>query len=300
MFHHIEEIESVDARVRIDIYGEKTIREVLGDVAWLSYRLGEAHFCNDLKKPKPDLVWYPEVASKQLNYVENQHLLVLYGGWTPGELQRIILCLLVKCLEENDHYVFHSSIIRHNQMNIMFMSGEANHGKTMSLIESVRRGAEIISTEGTIVDICGKVLAGTKNVFLNTHPKGAERSDIPPAMEGWRKFFDALPQFKIYEGLVENIDIVILPDIDGNFDTFITELSRFEREYQTFCCLTSSYYQYGVVVSPGIPMPILDDAILRTKRAQFTTDFANRRPYYLIRGRTPNIILNEVEKLIRK
>lgn len=300
MLHHIEEIESVDSRVRVDIYGEKTIKNVLEDTIWLGYRLGEAHFCSDVKKPKPDLVWHSEATAKQLNYIKIEDLLLLQGEWATGELQRIILCLLVKNLERNNHYVFHSSAVRYKEMNVMFMSGEANHGKTMCLIEAIRRGAEIISTEGTIVDISGKVLAGTKEVFLKRRPKGTERADIPPAMEGWRKFFDVLPEFRVYGGSVENLDIVILPDIDGHFDTSVTELSQFEREYQTFCCLTSSYYQFSIIISLGIPMPMLDDETLRIKRAQFVTRFTSIRPYYLIRGRTPDIILNELDKLMRK
>lgn len=300
MLHHIEEIESVDSRVRVDVYGEKTVKEVLEDTIWLGYRLGEAHFCSDAKKPKPDLIWYSEATTKQLDYIKAQGLLLLQGEWATGELQRIILCLLVKNLERNNHYVFHSSAVRYDGMNVMFMSGEANHGKTMGLIEAVRRGAKIISTEGTIVDISGKVLAGTKDVFLKRRPKGTERADIPPAMEGWRKFFDILPEFRIYEGDVENLDVVVLPDIDGHFDTSVTELSQFEREYQTFCCLTSSYYLSWIVISSNIPMPMLDEEALRTKRAQFVSDFTRRRPYYLIRGKTPDTILNELEKLMRR
>ena len=297
--HRIEEIESVDARVRVDIYGGKSIKEVLGDTVWLSYRLGEARFCDDVKKSKPDIIWYSDDVNKRATYLRDNDLLILHGDWASGELQRLVLCLLVKNLERNDHYVFHSSAIHYKGVNILFMSGEANHGKTMSLIEAARRGAEIISTEGTIVDISGRVLAGTKDVFLKRRPKGTERADVPPATEGWRKFFDSLPEFKHYTGEVEGFDLVILPDIDGHFDTFVAELGQFEREYQTFCCLTTSYYLPWIVISPGIPMPLLDDEALRAKRAAFVSDFTKKRPYYLIRGKTPAIILDEIEKIIK-
>ena len=300
MRHNVNEIEAVDSRIRADTYGEKTIVDGLEDIAWLGYRLGEAHFCSDVKKDKPDLVWYTEERRKALEYLEKEKLLILYGDWKPGELQRIVLALLVKSLERNDHYVFHSSAINYKGCNILFMSGEANHGKTMSLIEAARRGAKIISTEGTIVDVSGKVLAGTKEAFLRRRPRGTERADIPPAQQGWRKFFDSLPEFKPYEGEVESLDLIILPDIDGHFDTYVTELSQFEREYQTFCCLTDSYYSTSIVISSGIPMPMLDEPELRAKRAQFVSEFTRKRPYYLIRAKTPAIVLDEVEKILRK
>ncbi len=296
--YRVEEIGSVDARIRVDIYGKGSVQETLGDTAWLGYRLGNAYFCNKIEKEKPDMIWFADSPNKRIEYIREKDLVVLYGEWAPGELQRLVLCLLVRNLERNNHYVFHSSAVHYKGKNILFMSGETNHGKTMSLIEAAWRGAEIISTEGTIVDVSGKVLAGTKEVFLRRRPRGTERSDIPSAREGWRKFFKSLPEFKIYEKPVDNIDLVVLPDIDGHYDTFVKELPVFEREYQTFCCICATYYQYYIVLSPGIPMPVLDDDDLRAKRAHFVSDFARGRPFYLIRGKTPAIILDEIEKIL--
>ncbi len=47
-------------------------------------------------------------------------------------------------------------------------------------------------------------------------------------------------------------------------------------------------------------MPMLDEPELRVKRAQFVSEFTRKRPYYLIRAKTPAIVLDEVEKILRK
>lgn len=44
-------------------------------------------------------------------------------------------------------------------------------------------------------------------------------------------------------------------------------------------------------------MPIVDDEEHRRKRAAFIADFA-KRPYYFMRGRSPRVIVDELDKIL--
>jgi hypothetical protein len=190
---------------------------------------------------------------------------------------------------------FHSSAVRYRGRTIMFMSGEANHGKTMCQIEGCKRGGQIVSTETTVTDERGWAVMGSKNVFLRKRAKGTERSDLPNQDQGVAKFFDKTPEFVNYDE-PSDVDLVILPAIDGNFDTVVVDMIPFEKEYQTYHALMN-YFGLSQLLAPGLPMPIIDTDELRSKRADFCHRFA-KRPYHLIRAKNPQVLLDEVEKLV--
>jgi hypothetical protein len=125
--------------------------------------------------------------------------------------------------------------------------------------------------------------------------KGTERADKPNQDQGVAKFFDQTPQFVPYNE-PSDTDLVILPSIDGNFDTKVVEMIPFEREYQTYHSLMN-YFGLNQLLAPGLVMPIIDTDELRGKRADFCHRFA-QRPYYLIRAKNPQLVLDEVEKLL--
>jgi hypothetical protein len=70
----------------------------------------------------------------------------------------------------------------------------------------------------------------------------------------------------------------------------------FEKEYQTYHSLMN-YFGLHQLLAPGLPMPVIDTDDLRFKRADFCRRFT-RRPYYIIRGRDPQVVLDEVERLL--
>ncbi len=245
------------------------------------------------------MVWYADQDDdKSINYCDGgQESLTLIGDWKAGEIQKLVLALLVKELGKNDLFLSHGAVAWYRGLGVMFMPGEANHGKTMCLIESARRGGKIISCEGSVLDRDGHILQGTSDVFINERLEGTERSD-KPSQEGWKIFFDSLPEFKRVEGKVVDVDLVILPSIDGHFDTAVTKLGQFEKEYQTFSCLSLSYFLSHELISPKIPAPIIEDWDLRLKRARFTSSFALKRPYFLVMAKNPQIVLDEVDNII--
>jgi hypothetical protein len=220
---------------------------------------------------------------------------MLSGAWEAGELQKILVSMLALRIEDAGLHAFHASAIRYRDRTVMFLGGESNSGKSMSQIEGSRRGARVVSTETVVTDDRGWVVMGSRNVFLRKRAKGTERADKPSQVQGITKFFDTTPEF-VHEDKSHDIDLVILPDIDGNYDTLVTPLAPFEREYQTFHCLMN-YFGLHQVLAPRLVMPIIDSDALRAKRADFCNRFC-ARPYYVIRGRNPQVVLDEVEQLL--
>ncbi|MEM2569699.1 MAG: hypothetical protein QXF59_03775 [Candidatus Bathyarchaeia archaeon] len=294
-----EEVDVLGAKVRIDVYSSEKVEYIFEDNIWFDYRLGKSEIKRPSTKNTPDIIWYKDTKLKNLIYNPVSETLTLFGDWFSGELQRLTVALLLKELEKKDIFSFHATGFSYKGLNIMLLSGESNHGKTMTLIEALRRGALMISGETILIDWDGNILAGSKEIFLKKRPKGTERSDLPSG-EGWRKFFDKLPEVKLkdYEGKGEKFNLVVLPDIDGHFDTEVKELSEFEKQYQTFVSITAGYYMLPCLISSEIPMPLIDSHERRIRRAQFVKRFSEDKNYYVVRGRDPKIVMDCIEEII--
>jgi hypothetical protein len=59
-----------------------------------------------------------------------------------------------------------------------------------------------------------------------------------------------------------------------------------------------NYFGMNQLLSPGLVMPIIDTEEKRQKRAEFGQRFATPRPYYMIRAAKPQLIFDELEKLL--
>jgi hypothetical protein len=295
--NHSEEITSGPARIRIDVETKEPIEWILDDTTFLDYRLGSVQRTRDVTASKIDLIWDRNTSRKSIVFKADQ--LRLTGAWEQGELQKILVTLIARRMEENETYLFHSSTVHHKNATILFMGGEGNNGKSMSQIEVRRRGGAFIATETTVIDRKTQlVIAGSHDVFLVKRAKGTERPDKPSQHGGVQKLFGGqLPDLSVFYTQPTKINRVILPDIDGHFDVAIIELSEFEKAYQTFHCLTN-YMSLNTLLAPGLVMPIMDTEQLRSRRAAFIQEFIIDRPYHLIRARTPQLLLDEVEKLI--
>ena len=297
-----EQIASGPALIRIQVQTAEPIEWVLDDTTFLDYRLGKVERSHAITSDKIDLLWDREVAQKTVHFRADQ--LLLTGNWAQGELQRILVTLLARRMEEKGVYLFHSSAVRYREATILFMGGESNNGKTMAQIEARRRGGAFIATETTVIDRRTElVIAGSQDVFLVKRAKGTERADKPAQNVGVQKLFGGeLPDLNIFYTRPTRIDRVILPDIDGHFDLSVTELGEYEKAYQSFHCLVN-YMGLNILLAPGLPMPVLDTEELRSKRAEFIQEFIGGngnqpKPYHVIRARTPQLLLDEVEKLL--
>lgn len=288
-----EEMSSGGARLRIDVYGPQPLVHVLDEMTFLNYRLANVQIESEVTSPAPDVVWHQDAAAKDIRYEDN--VLTLNGQWHQGELQKILVSMLALKMEISGLHAFHASAVRYRDLTIMFLGGETNHGKTMSQIEGCRRGGLVVSTETTVTDEQGWAVLGSKSVFLRVRAKGTERSDLPNQDEGVAKFFDQTPGFINYEE-PSNVDLVILPAIDGHFDTRVVKMIPFEREYQTYHSLMN-YFGSNQLLAQSLAMPIIDTDELRLKRADFCRRFC-QRPYYLVWAKTPQLVWDEVERLL--
>ncbi len=93
-----------------------------------------------------------------------------------------------------------------------------------------------------------------------------------------------------------NVDLVIVPSIDGHFDTSVAELESFEKEFQTYFSLWN-FVLVSLYLAAGLTLPDVDTDVLRHKRGDFCHRFCER-PYFLIRAKTPQIVWDEVEKVL--
>jgi len=297
MHKYTEEVKVLEAKVRIDVYSEKPVDKVFEDEIWLSYRLAEAQLIRSATKEEPDCIWFKDADDKRLTY--DGKTLYLYGNWYTGELQRLTVTLVARELEKHGVFPLHATGFNYRGRNVMLLSGEANHGKTMTLIEALHRGAEMISGETILVSYDGSILAGSKEIFLRKRPKGTERSDLPSG-EGWRKFFKSLPEVRLHQIKPgEKFDLVILPDIDGNFDVEVLKLGEYEKQFQIFVSITMSYFTPHHLISSGIPMPLIDDLRSRERRAKFAQNFTKDRDFYVVRGPNPQKVMDIIEDLLR-
>lgn len=290
-----EEFTSGDASLRIDVTGAGGEEHVLEEMSFLNYRLASVQSRREIRKADPDIIWDREKKVKDIRYQGNQ--LLIDGQWEQGEMNKIIVTMLAFQMDRAGLHPFHSSAVRYKDKTILFLGGESNHGKSMGQIEGCRRGGKVISTETTVTDDDGIVVMGSKSVYLRMRAKGTERADIPKQDEGVAKFFDKEPEFVNYEE-PSAVDLVIMPGIDGHFDTKIAEMNRFEREYQTFHSVMN-YFGLNQLLSPGgIVMPLVDTDESRRRRGDFVRRFAADKPYFMIRAKTPQILFDEAEKLL--
>jgi hypothetical protein len=287
-----EEMVAGPARLRIDVLGGEPRDHVLDDMSFMDYRLADVRIAPEATLPEPDVVWSRE-GEKGIAY--DGRRMTFSGDWPAGPIQKVIVAMLALRMEAVGLHPSHSSAVRYRDRTILFLGGESNHGKSMGQIEACRRGAQLVSTETTVTDEDGVVRMGSKSVFLKRRTEGTERADKAAPERGVEKFFGDMPAWEQYEEPAP-VDVVILPAIDGNFDPSTKAMIPFEREFQTLHSL-QNYFLLNELLAPGIPMPIVDTEPLRRARAAFVGRFADR-PYHFVRAATPQVLLDEVDRVL--
>ena len=288
-----EEMSAGPARLRIDVHGAQPIEHVLDDMSFLNYRLADVRVSPDVSLATPDIVWHQD-GPKAIAY--DGRAMTFSGAWPAGPIQKVIVTMLALRMEPLGLHPFHASAVRYRDRTVLFRGGESNHGKSMGQIEACRRGATLVSTETTVIDDDGVAVMGSKSPFLKKRTEGTERADKAAPERGVEKFFDGLPTWEIHPEPTP-IDVVVVPAIDGNFDPSCAEMIPFERQFQTFHSV-QNYFLTNELLAPGIPMPVVDTDEGRASRARFVERFADR-PYYFVRAATPQVLLDEVDRVLQ-
>jgi hypothetical protein len=289
-----EEMSAGTARIRIDVTGTEVPEHVLDNMDFLNYRLAAVELEPEVTLDAPDLVWNRDAAETSVSW--DGHVMRFDGEWAAGPLQKAIVTVLALRMEDEGLHPFHSSAVRYRGKTVLFLGGESNHGKSMGQIEACRRGGQLISTETTVIDESGTAVMGSKTVFIKSRAKGTERADKAAPERGAQKFWgDEMPTWEDYDG-ASNVDVVVMPAIDGNFDPSLVEMIPFERQFQTLHSL-QNYFLLNELLAPGWPMPLVDTEERRKRRAAFVQDFCTR-PFYMIRAATPQALMDEADEVL--
>jgi hypothetical protein len=287
-----QEFVAGPARIRFDVLGTEPVGEALAAKDFLDYRLADVQLATAPKLNEPDILWERDEA-KSIEY--DGRRMRFQGDWASGPIQKVVVTMLALRLEEAGLHPFHASAVRFGGKTVLFLGGESNHGKSMGQIEACRRGALLVSTETTVIDEDGRVIDGSKRPFLKKRNVGTERADKAAPERGVEKFFGEMPTWELYTK-PDPVDVVIVPAIDGNFDPSTVEMIPFERQFQTFHSL-QNYFLLNELLAPGHPMPVVDTVERRAQRASFVERFTDR-PYHFIRAATPQVLLDEVERVL--
>jgi hypothetical protein len=288
-----EEMSAGRARLRIDVHGSQPIEHVLDDMSFLNYRLADVRVSPGVTLAEPDIVWHQDT-EKGIAY--DGRTMTFTGPWPAGPIQKVIVTMLALRMEPLGLHPFHASAVRYRNRTVLFLGGESNHGKSMGQIEACRRGATLVSTETTVIDEDGVAVMGSKSPFLKKRTEGTERADKAAPERGVEKFFDGMPTWEIHPEPT-CVDVVVVPAIDGNFDPSCAEMIPFERQFQTFHSV-QNYFLTNELLAPGFPMPVVDTDERRASRARFVERFADR-PYYFVRAATPQVLLDEVDRVLQ-
>jgi hypothetical protein len=287
-----EELTAGAARLRLDVLGGEARDHVLEDMNFLNYRLADVRTSPEVTLARPDVVWQRD-GDKSIAY--DGHAVTFTGAWPAGPLQKVVVAILALRMEAAGLHPFHASAVRYRDRTVMFLGGESNHGKSMGQIEACRRGGRLVSTETTVVDERGIAVMGSKDVFIKKRAEGTERADKAAPTRGVEKFFGEMPSWETHEQPT-NVDVVVVPAIDGNFDPSLVEMIPFERQFQTFHSL-QNYFLLNELLAPDWPMPIIDSEPLRQARAAFVARFCER-PFYFVRAANPQVLMDEVDRVL--
>jgi hypothetical protein len=279
----------------VDVAGAKVPEHVLASMEFLNYRLAEVQVDERVTLDAPDLVWNLDAPSLAVKW--DGRMMRFDGAWAVGPIQKAIISLLTLKLEDAGLHPFHSAAVRYRDKTVLLLGGESNHGKSMSQIEACRRGGQLISTETTVIDEKGVAVLGSKTVFIKNREKGTERADKAAPERGAQIFFgDTMPTWTEYRE-PSNVDVVLVPAIDGNFDPSLKEMIPYEREYQSLHSV-QNYLHLNELLTSGWPMPVVDTEERRRRRAAFLSSFCVR-PFFMIRAANPQALMDEADKALR-
>ena len=287
-----EQMSAGPARIRVDVVGAEVPDHVLENMDFLNYRLADVTLDAEVALGEPDIVWNRDAAT---SVSWDGSTMQFDGEWAVGPLQKAIVTVLALKMEQHGLHPFHSSAVRYRDKTILFLGGESNHGKSMGQIEACRRGGSLVSTETTVIDEDGIAVMGSKTVFLKSRAKGTERADKAAPEAGAKKFFGDMPTWEEYPD-PSNVDVVVVPAIDGNFAPSLVEMIPFERQFQTLHSL-QNYFLLNELLAPGWPMPLVDTEERRKARADFIERFCVR-PFYMVRAATPQVLMDEVDRVV--
>ncbi len=98
-----------------------------------------------------------------------------------------------------------------------------------------------------------------------------------------------------------NMDLAIMPCIDGWFKTEVKPMGQFEAAYQSYHSMMNFFGLNQLLCGKhGLVMPIVDTDERRQDRGAFCAKYAAGRPYFMIRAKSPQLVFDEIDKLMEQ
>ena len=95
--------------------------------------------------------------------------------------------------------------------------------------------------------------------------------------------------------------MLLKPCIDGWFKTDVKKMGQFEASYQSYHSMMNFFGLNQLLCGKyGLAMPIVDTDARRQDRAAFCAKYAAGRPYYMIRAKSPQLVFDEIDKLMEE
>ena len=289
-----EEMSAGAARLRVDVYGGEPREHVLDDLNFLNYRLADVRISPEVTLAAPDIVWQQD--GDKAHRRTTAGAMTFSGPWPAGPIQKVVVAMLALRMEAVGLHPFHASAVRYRGRTVMFLGGESNHGKSMGQIEACRRGGQLVSTETTVVDEAGRAVMGSKSAFLKKRTEGTERADKAAPERGVQKFFGDMPTWELYDR---------------------AEQRRRRRRPRDRRQLRPDPGRDDPVRAPVPDAPLAPELLpaqraagARASRCRSSTPrrFARHgptssrgsaeRPYYFVRAATPQVLLDEVDRVL--
>ena len=99
----------------------------------------------------------------------------------------------------------------------------------------------------------------------------------------------------------KQMDLAVMPCIDGWFKTEVKPMGQFEASYQSYHSMMNFFGLNQLLCGKfGLAMPIVDTDARRQERAAFCARYAAGRPYYMIRAKSPQLVFDEIDKLMEE
>ena len=118
----------------------------------------------------------------------------------------------------------------------------------------------------------------------------------PRPIAGVEKFFGAMPTWELYLE-PSNVDVVVVPAIDGNFEPALSPMIPFERQFQTLPLAAELLPPQRAARARRARCPWSTPRPCGTARAGFVERFSTR-PFYFVRAATPQVLLDEVDRVL--
>ena len=125
-------------------------------------------------------------------------------------------------------------------------------------------------------------------------------SSLPHQDEGVKMFFGDEPTMEMRDEPIQ-MDLAIMPCIDGWFKTEVKQMGQFEAAYQSYHSMMNFFGMNQLLSGgDGLVMPIIDEEDRRQARGAFCAKYAAGRPYFMVRAKTPQLVLDEIDKLMEQ